>query len=53
MSPISLTVGGGIRHITATSQFTHGSKEVPARVRNIVLMHYFAGIFRLLAQKNI
>jgi len=41
MSPISLTgkmadtlkdgllLGGGIRHITATLQFTCGSKEVP------------------------
>ena len=32
-----LLLGGGIRHITATSQFTRGSKVVFACVRNIVL----------------
>ena len=28
--------GGGIRHITTTSLFTRGSKQVAACVRNIV-----------------
>jgi len=36
-----LLLGGGICHITATSQFTCGSKEVPAFVRNNVLTRQF------------
>jgi len=32
-----LLLGGGIRHITATSQFMCGSKQVPSCARNIVL----------------
>ena len=32
-----LLLGGGIHHVTATSQFTRGCKQVPACVRNIVL----------------
>jgi len=50
MSPISLTgkmadtskdgllLGGRICHITATLQFTRRSKELPACIRNIVLI---------------
>ena len=30
-----LLLGGGICHVTATSQFTCGSKQVPACVLNI------------------
>jgi len=33
---IFLLLGGGICDITATSQFTRGSKQVPVCVRNIV-----------------
>ena len=32
-----LVLGGEIRHITATSQFTRGSKEVSACIRTVVL----------------
>jgi len=31
-----LLLGGGIRPVTAMAQFTRGSKQVPACVRNIV-----------------
>jgi len=48
-----LLLGGGLRHVTATSQFTSGSKQVPACVRDIVLTRYFSATFRLLARKNI
>jgi len=48
-----LLLGGGIFHITATSLFTHGSKQVPACVHNIVETRLFSAIFRLLARKNI
>ena len=37
ISKDELLLGIGIRRITATSQFTRGSKEVPACVRNVVL----------------
>jgi len=29
-------LGRGIYHVTATSQFMHGSKQVPACIGNIV-----------------
>jgi len=31
-----LLLGGGIRHVKTTSQFTRGGKQAPACVRNIV-----------------
>jgi len=45
-----LLLGGGIHHITTTSLFTHGGKQVPACVHNIVFFQtrLFSAIFRLL-----
>ena len=35
-----LLLGGGIRHITATSQYHAHSKQVPACISNIVICQY-------------
>jgi len=48
-----LLLSGGIRHLTATSQYQAYRKQVPTYVSNIVYMRYFLAIFRLLARKNI